>query len=116
MTSASGRIANATRGSIRIPWLQQRVGPVVYWMSRDQRIDDNHALLYAQAKADSMGTPLGGLSQLCCNANASARKHQYKLAVVVFSLSPSFLGATLRQYGFMLRGLKQGAFTCRIPC
>lgn len=27
--------------------------------------------------------------------------------VVVFCLSSSFLGATLRQYGFMLRGLRQ---------
>ena len=25
-------------------------GPVLYWMSRDQRVQDNFALLYAQEK------------------------------------------------------------------
>jgi len=60
-------------------------GPVVYWMSRDQRCLDNHALVFAQEEAVRMRRPL----------------------VVAFSLSPSFLGATLRQYGFMLRGLKE---------
>jgi deoxyribodipyrimidine photo-lyase len=64
-----------------------RPGLVVYWMSRDQRARDNWALLYAQELALSMGRPLG----------------------VVFCLSPTFLGATLRQYGFMLRGLRSVA-------
>lgn len=62
-------------------------GPVVYWMSRDQRVRDNWALLYAQELALSLGQPLG----------------------VVFCLAPAFLGATLRQYGFMLRGLQEVA-------
>jgi deoxyribodipyrimidine photo-lyase len=62
-------------------------GPVVYWMSRDQRVRDNWALLYAQELALSLGRPLG----------------------VVFCLAPAFLGATLRQYGFMLKGLKEVA-------
>jgi deoxyribodipyrimidine photo-lyase len=62
-------------------------GPVVYWMSRDQRVRDNWALLYAQELALSMGRPLG----------------------VVFCLAPAFLGATLRQYGFMLKGLREVA-------
>jgi deoxyribodipyrimidine photo-lyase len=62
-------------------------GPVVYWMSRDQRVRDNWALLYAQELALSLGRPLG----------------------VVFCLAPAFLGATLRQYGFMLKGLEEVA-------
>ena len=62
-------------------------GPVIYWMSRDQRVRDNWALLYAQELALSRGQPLG----------------------VVFCLAPAFLGATLRQYGFMLKGLREVA-------
>ena len=62
-------------------------GPVVYWMSRDQRVRDNWALLYAQELALSLRQPLG----------------------VVFCLAPAFLGATLRQYGFMLKGLQEVA-------
>ena len=60
-------------------------GAVAYWMSRDQRSDDNWALLFAQAKALELKVPL----------------------IVVFCLLPRFLGATLRQYGFMLRGLQE---------
>ncbi len=60
-------------------------GPVVYWMSRDQRAHDNWALLYAQEIA--------------------AEKKQ-SLAVV-FSLVPNFLEATIRQYEFMLQGLEE---------
>jgi deoxyribodipyrimidine photo-lyase len=62
-------------------------GPVVYWMSRDQRVRDNWALLYAQERALTLGRPLG----------------------VAFCLAPAFLGATLRQYGFMLQGLQEVA-------
>lgn len=60
-------------------------GAVLFWMSRDQRVADNHALALAQR---------------------IALEHQRPWAVV-FGLSPSFLGATLRQYDFMLRGLIQ---------
>ena len=60
-------------------------GPVVYWMSRDQRVADNHALLAAQKRAMELKQPLA----------------------VVFNLVPGFLGATIRQYGFMLRGLEE---------
>lgn len=60
-------------------------GPVVYWMSRDQRVHDHWGLEFAQ--------------QL-------ALKHQSPLCVV-FSLVPAFLGATLRQYDFMLKGLEE---------
>lgn len=60
-------------------------GPVIYWMSRDQRVSDNWALLYAQELAIKQKTPLG----------------------VVFCLVPKFLNATLRQYSFMLKGLRE---------
>ncbi|NWF75550.1 MAG: deoxyribodipyrimidine photo-lyase [Nitrospirae bacterium] len=60
-------------------------GPVIYWMSRDQRVSDNWALLYAQEFAIKQNTPLG----------------------VVFCLVPTFLNATLRQYSFMLKGLRE---------
>lgn len=54
-------------------------------MSRDQRSQDNWALLFAQELALQNRKPLA----------------------VVFNLVPEFLGATLRQYGFMLRGLEE---------
>ncbi|HYQ48009.1 MAG TPA: deoxyribodipyrimidine photo-lyase, partial [Thermodesulfovibrionales bacterium] len=60
-------------------------GPVVYWMSRDQRADDNWALLFAQELALQAKVPL----------------------IVVFCLVPEFLNATIRHYGFMLRGLEE---------
>lgn len=65
----------------------QTTGPIVYWMSREQRAQDNWALLHAQDLARAAGTPLG----------------------VVFCLAPSFLGATARQYGFLLKGLEETA-------
>ena len=60
-------------------------GPVVYWMSRDQRVNDNWALLFAQKLAFEKKRSL----------------------VVVFNLVPDFLEATIRQYGFMLKGLQE---------
>lgn len=60
-------------------------GPVVYWMARDQRVCDNWALLHAKELAEKDGSPLA----------------------VVFCLVPKFLGATSRQYRFMLQGLKE---------
>ena len=60
-------------------------GPIVYWMSRDQRVNDNWALLFAQELALERKASLG----------------------VVFCLATSFLNATSRQYGFMLKGLRQ---------
>lgn len=60
-------------------------GPVVYWMNRDRRRRDNWALLHAQAEAIERRVPL----------------------LVVFCLVPTFLQATIRQYGFMLRGLEE---------
>jgi deoxyribodipyrimidine photo-lyase len=60
-------------------------GPVVYWMSREQRTADNWALLYAQQIAIERKVPV----------------------VVIFCLVPQFLEATIRQYAFMLKGLQE---------
>ena len=59
-------------------------GPVLYWMSRDQRVHDNWAMIFAQRLAFEKKKPL----------------------VVVFNLVTDFLEATIRQYGFMLGGLQ----------
>ncbi|HOJ72119.1 MAG TPA: deoxyribodipyrimidine photo-lyase [Syntrophorhabdaceae bacterium] len=60
-------------------------GPVAYWMSRDQRVSDNWALVYAQRQAIMMQKPL----------------------VVVFCLLDNFLHATKKQYAFMIKGLME---------
>lgn len=62
-------------------------GPVLYWMSRDQRVADNWALLYARELAMASRQPLA----------------------VVFCLVPGYLGARGRQYQFMLAGLAETA-------
>ncbi|MHB9040478.1 MAG: deoxyribodipyrimidine photo-lyase, partial [Melioribacteraceae bacterium] len=54
-------------------------------MQRDQRVHDNWALLYAQQIALEKKVPLH----------------------VAFNLVPNFLEATIRQYGFMLKGLEE---------
>lgn len=59
-------------------------GPVIYWMSRDQRVCDNWALLHACEAAARSGAPVA----------------------VAFNLVPEFLGAGARQFGFMVRGLQ----------
>ncbi|MGM0651906.1 MAG: deoxyribodipyrimidine photo-lyase [Bacillota bacterium] len=60
-------------------------GPVIYWMSRDQRVNDNWSLIIAREIALENKVPF----------------------IVVFCLVPSFLEATERQYGFMLKGLAE---------
>jgi len=60
-------------------------GPLIYWMSRDQRVHNNWALLYAQQLAFERKVPFA----------------------VVFTLVPQFLDATIRQYDFMVRGLQE---------
>ena len=62
-----------------------KYGPIIYWMSREQRTANNWSLLYAQELAIK----------------------QKQQLIVVFTLSSSFLGATLRQYDFMIQGLKE---------
>jgi deoxyribodipyrimidine photo-lyase len=75
---------------------EQKRGPVLYWMSRDQRAGDNWALLYARQLAREQGSPLA----------------------VAFCLAAKFLGAMGKQYRFMLQGLKeveQSLRDCNIP-
>ena len=60
-------------------------GPVLYWMSRDQRVADNWALTYAIELAENADEPV----------------------LVVFTLVTEFPGATWRQYDFMLKGLRK---------
>ena len=64
---------------------EENEGPVIYWMSRDQRVQHNRALLFARMKATALHQPL----------------------IVVFTLATSFIGATFRQYHFMLEGLRE---------
>ncbi|XP_067417200.1 deoxyribodipyrimidine photo-lyase-like isoform X2 [Emydura macquarii macquarii] len=64
---------------------------VVYWMSRDQRVQDNWAFLYAQRLALKQKLPLH----------------------VCFCLVPRFLEATIRHFGFMLKGLREVAEECQ---
>ncbi|HOK62070.1 MAG TPA: deoxyribodipyrimidine photo-lyase, partial [Tenuifilum sp.] len=60
-------------------------GPIIYWMSRDQRVADNWALTYAKLKANEHKVPLR----------------------VVFTLTAAFPAANLRHYDFMLKGLAE---------
>ena len=60
-------------------------GAVLYWMQRDQRVQDNWALLYADERARERKVPL----------------------VVTFNMVPSFGVAPLRAYDFMVRGLQE---------
>lgn len=59
-------------------------GNIIYWMSREQRVQDNWALIYAYNKAIKEKKKFG----------------------VVFCLVPEFLEATIRQYDFLLKGLE----------
>jgi len=60
-------------------------GVVLYWMSREQRVYDNWALLFGIKKAQQLNTHLE----------------------IVFTLAPQFLEATNRHYTFMIAGLKE---------
>lgn len=60
-------------------------GAVVYWMNRDQRANDNWALLFAQQEALKLGRPL----------------------LVFFNLDANFESANLRHFSFMLQGLSE---------
>jgi deoxyribodipyrimidine photo-lyase len=65
----------------------QHTAPVLYWMHREFRGKDNWGLVWARQQALRLGVPVA----------------------VVFCLAPSFLGATLRQYDFLLQGLEETA-------
>uniref|UniRef100_A0A2P2KTJ4 Photolyase/cryptochrome alpha/beta domain-containing protein n=1 Tax=Rhizophora mucronata TaxID=61149 RepID=A0A2P2KTJ4_RHIMU len=74
-----GRIRILKEGSNNL------VGPVVYWMFRDQRMRDNWALIHVIDQANKRNVPVA----------------------VAFNLFDQFLGAKARQLGFMLKGLRQ---------
>uniref|UniRef100_A0A8B9VLW4 Deoxyribodipyrimidine photo-lyase n=1 Tax=Anas zonorhyncha TaxID=75864 RepID=A0A8B9VLW4_9AVES len=80
------RVRLVSRG----PELREDAKCILYWMSRDQRVQDNWAFLYAQRLALKQELPLR----------------------VCFCLVPKFLGATIRHYGFMLRGLQEVSKEC----
>ncbi|KAJ6641183.1 Deoxyribodipyrimidine photo-lyase [Pseudolycoriella hygida] len=63
---------------------------IVYWMSRDCRVQDNWAFLFAQKLALKNEVPLH----------------------VCFCLVPKFLDATIRHYNFLLNGLKEVEEEC----
>jgi deoxyribodipyrimidine photo-lyase len=62
---------------------KEKAGPIVYWMTRDQRVHDNYSLLFAQELALKRGQNL----------------------YIVFNLLDD-LGTSDRQFNFMLRGLE----------
>lgn len=79
--------------SKRVRLLQEgenKKGPVLYWMSRSQRLYDNWSVEFARQLATEKSTGFG----------------------IVFTLVPEFLEATIRQYGFMLKGLKKVEALC----
>ncbi|KAL7876661.1 hypothetical protein AOLI_G00116240 [Acnodon oligacanthus] len=69
----------------------QACGGVLYWMARDQRVQDNWAVVYAQQLALAEKLPLH----------------------VCFCLVPRYLDAAYRQYAFMIRGLRKVAKECK---
>ncbi|WP_283407395.1 deoxyribodipyrimidine photo-lyase [Anoxynatronum buryatiense] len=66
---------------------KSRRGPVVFWMSRDQRAEDHWGLIYARGQAEILRTFL----------------------VVVFCIAPNYLLAKQSHYHFMIQGLKEVA-------
>jgi len=74
-----------SRRILTLKSLPSAEGPVIHWMIRDQRADDNWALLYAQKLALKKCHPL----------------------MVVFTLPSTPPEATLRQCSFMLEGLRE---------
>lgn len=60
-------------------------GEIVYWMSREQRVRDNWALVRARELATQFNTGIK----------------------VIFCLAPTFLDAPWRHYHFMIEGLKE---------
>nr|XP_055058961.1 CPD photolyase [Misgurnus anguillicaudatus] len=71
--------------------IKQKSDGVLYWMSRDQRVQDNWALIYAQQLALDEKLPL----HIC------------------FCLVPRYMDAAYRQYAFMLKGLQEVAKECK---
>lgn len=62
-----------------------KLGPIVYWMNREIRTEDNWSILYAQKLAEENNVPL----------------------IVFYNLINSFLGGTTRHLTFKVDGLKE---------
>ena len=62
-----------------------KTGAVTYWMSRDQRVEDNWALLFARECAQQYNLPL----------------------LVIFTFDPQYPSANFRHFDFMIKGLQQ---------
>lgn len=56
---------------------------VIYWMSRDQRIDDNFCIYYGLELSKKLNKKFG----------------------ILFNITPTYLEATIRQYDFMIKSL-----------
>ena len=84
-------MVDRTRVSCIKEGAQKLQGPIVYWMSRDQRVNDNWALLYAIERANEKNVPVH----------------------LVFSLSNSFLNAQPRHFQFLLNGLHLVQKACK---
>ncbi len=67
--------------------ISDSTGPVLYWMTREQRSEDHWPLTYAQKLALEHKRPL----------------------IVIFALMDNYLDANLSHYDFMLRGLREVA-------
>lgn len=73
------------------PDVKENSNGVIYWMFRDQRVQDNWAFLFAQRLAMKSQTPL----------------------CVCFCLLEKFLDANMRHYRFLVRGLQEIETECR---
>lgn len=82
---------NRVRPINKINDIPQDSKMILYWMSRDQRVQDNWAMLYAQRLAFKQQLPLH----------------------VTFCLVPTFLAAPLRAYRFLLKGLREVEKECQ---
>ncbi len=67
---------------------------VMYWMSRDVRVQDNWALLYAQGS-------------LAFNSLSEIAKRKKVPIVVTFALANNFMNAGYRHFAFLLRGVRE---------
>lgn len=76
---AKKRIKTLTKASN----IKENSNGIIYWMSREQRVQDNWSFLFAQKLALKNKVPL----------------------FVVFFLVPNFLEATGRLFKFMLKGI-----------
>lgn len=73
------------------PNIKENSNGIIYWMFRDQRVQDNWAFLFAQRLAMKSKTPL----------------------CVCFCLLENFLDANMRHYRFLVRGLQEIEEECQ---